>query len=70
MTRVKSPTRVLDILLESSLSPVKNVKRLESDSDESLTRPNTNQNQGFQVADLSAIFADSGWMEESHSSIA
>jgi hypothetical protein len=42
MTRVKTLTRVLDILLESSLSPAKNAKRLESDSDESLTRPNTN----------------------------
>jgi hypothetical protein len=41
MTRVKSLTRVLDILLESSLSPIKNAQRLESDSDESLTRPNT-----------------------------
>jgi hypothetical protein len=39
MTRVKTLTRVLDI--ESSLSRAKNAKRLESDSDESLTRPNT-----------------------------
>jgi transcriptional adapter 1 len=41
MTRVKSLTRVIDFLFESSLSPAKNAKRLESDSDESLTRPNT-----------------------------
>jgi hypothetical protein len=36
MTRPK--TRVIDFLFESSLSPSKNAKRLESDSDESLTR--------------------------------
>jgi hypothetical protein len=41
MTRPKSLTRVIDFLFESSLSPSKNAKRLESDSDESLTRPNT-----------------------------
>jgi hypothetical protein len=41
MTPVTSLTRVLDFLFESSLSPAKNAKRLESDSDESLTRPNT-----------------------------
>jgi hypothetical protein len=41
MTRVKTLTRVINFLFESSLSPAKNAKRLESDSDESLTRPNT-----------------------------
>jgi hypothetical protein len=43
MTCVKSLTRVLDFLFESSLSPAKKAKRLESDSDESLTRPNTSE---------------------------
>jgi hypothetical protein len=38
---VKTLTRVIDFLFESSLSPAKIAKRLESDSDESLTRPNT-----------------------------
>jgi hypothetical protein len=41
MTRVKTLTRVIDFLFEFSLSPAKNAKRLESDLDESLTRPNT-----------------------------
>jgi hypothetical protein len=41
MTREKTLTRVLDFLFESSLYPAKNAKRLESVSDESLTRPNT-----------------------------
>jgi hypothetical protein len=51
MTRVKSLTRVIDFLFESSLSPAKNAKRLESDSDESLTRPNTNNHNDRGVSE-------------------
>jgi hypothetical protein len=43
MTCEKTLTRVIDFLFESSLSPAKNAKRIESDSDESLTRPNTTE---------------------------
>jgi hypothetical protein len=42
MTHVKTLTQVLDIFTRVFSSRAKNVKRLESDSDESLTRPNTN----------------------------